>query len=86
MGIELVGPSHIPSKTSDLLNKFAGNGLSITYRFLRSPHLYSHKMVSIELVFKNSNSQDIADIKVGQKVIYKIQILNTCLIFYTSVI
>lgn len=68
MNLELVGPSYIPIKNYDLLNKFAGNGLSITYRFLRSPHLYSHKMVSIELIFKNSSPQDITDIKVSQKV------------------
>lgn len=64
---ELVGPSFIPMKKHELLNKINGHGLQIFYRFTRSPHLFSAKMVSIELTFKNDSNKDLESIHVGDK-------------------
>lgn len=59
---------YIPTHTHELLNKMNGNGLSVTGRFTRSPHLYSPKMVSVELSFTNHTAEEeIRDINVGRK-------------------
>uniref|UniRef100_A0A8W7PT60 AP-3 complex subunit beta n=1 Tax=Anopheles coluzzii TaxID=1518534 RepID=A0A8W7PT60_ANOCL len=66
-GIELVGPSFIPIKKHELLNKVNGFGLGIEYRFVRSPHLYSSRMVSVELTFTNHGNVELVDIEMGKK-------------------
>uniref|UniRef100_A0A182M0Q2 AP-3 complex subunit beta n=1 Tax=Anopheles culicifacies TaxID=139723 RepID=A0A182M0Q2_9DIPT len=66
-GIELVGPSFIPMKKHELLNKVNGFGLGIEYRFVRSPHLYSSRMVSVELTFTNHGNVELVDIEMGKK-------------------
>uniref|UniRef100_A0A182SNV4 AP-3 complex subunit beta C-terminal domain-containing protein n=1 Tax=Anopheles maculatus TaxID=74869 RepID=A0A182SNV4_9DIPT len=66
-GIELVGPSFIPMKKHELLNKVNGFGLGIEYRFVRSPHLYSSRMVSVELCFTNHGNVELLDIEMGKK-------------------
>uniref|UniRef100_A0A182QFB0 AP-3 complex subunit beta n=1 Tax=Anopheles farauti TaxID=69004 RepID=A0A182QFB0_9DIPT len=66
-GIELVGPSFISSKKRELLNKVNGFGLGIEYRFVRSPHLYSSRMVSIELTFTNHANVELLDIEMVKK-------------------
>lgn len=53
-----------PVKEFELLNKFTGKGLSATYRFTRSPNLYSSKMTTIELVFNNSSEKEIKGIHI----------------------
>ncbi|KAL1395446.1 hypothetical protein pipiens_011243 [Culex pipiens pipiens] len=65
--VDLVGPSFIPTKSSELLNKVNGYGLGITFRFTRAPHLYSAKMISIELTFTNHGNVELTDIQLGQK-------------------
>uniref|UniRef100_A0A1Q3FFZ8 AP-3 complex subunit beta n=1 Tax=Culex tarsalis TaxID=7177 RepID=A0A1Q3FFZ8_CULTA len=65
--VDLVGPSFIPNKTSELLNKVNGYGLGIMFRFTRAPHLYSAKMISIELTFTNHGNVELTDIQLGQK-------------------
>jgi AP-3 complex subunit beta len=65
--IETVGPSYIATDTSELLNKVNGYGLGITYKFTRSPHLYSSSMVSIELHFTNHSNVELTDIQIGMK-------------------
>ncbi|KAJ4433931.1 hypothetical protein ANN_16250 [Periplaneta americana] len=65
--IQPASPSFIPLKTTELLNKISGRGLSVLSRFTRSPHLFSPAMVSIELTFTNLGTEDLADIKVSQK-------------------
>ncbi|XP_035780823.1 AP-3 complex subunit beta-2-like [Anopheles albimanus] len=65
--VELVGPSFIPSKKRELLNKVNGFGLGIEYRFVRAPHLYSSRMVSVELAFTNYGNVELEDIEVGKK-------------------
>lgn len=63
---ELVGPSFIPSK-QELLNKINGHGLQVNYRFTRGPHLYSAKMVSIELTLKNESQKELENIRISNK-------------------
>lgn len=65
--IELVGPSHIEFKHRELLNKLSGHGLQVSYRFTRSPHLYSAAMVSIELQFVNLTNDEITNIHLSQQ-------------------
>lgn len=64
---ELVGPSYIPLAKNELLNKINGHGLQIHYRFTRSPHLFSGRMVSIELTLKNDSTKELESIRVGDK-------------------
>jgi len=40
----------------------------VLYRFTRSPHLFSPAMVSVELTFTNLGSEELMDVRVGQKV------------------
>lgn len=65
--IQPASASFIPMKTTEILNRVSGGGLSILSRFTRSPHLFSPSMVSIELTFTNVGSSELADIRVGQK-------------------
>ena len=65
--IDLVGPSYISYNHKELLNKLSGHGLQVSYRYNRSPHLYSSAMVSIELQFINQSSEEISNIQMGQK-------------------
>ncbi|XP_044727843.1 AP-3 complex subunit beta-2 [Chrysoperla carnea] len=65
--IQTVAPKCVPQTTHELLNRIKGNGLSVTYRFTRSPHLFSPQMASVELIFTNGSNQEITDIHVGQK-------------------
>uniref|UniRef100_A0A1I8Q589 AP-3 complex subunit beta n=1 Tax=Stomoxys calcitrans TaxID=35570 RepID=A0A1I8Q589_STOCA len=65
--LELVGPSYISYTHKELLNKLSGNGLQVSYRYTRSPHLYSSSMVSIELQFINQSTDEISNIQMGQK-------------------
>ncbi|XP_071449577.1 AP-3 complex subunit beta-1 [Hetaerina americana] len=65
--IQVASPSYIPLAQNELLNKISGRGLHVTYRFTRSPHLFSPLMASVELIFTNVSGEGIEDIKVGQK-------------------
>ncbi|XP_075154843.1 adaptor related protein complex 3 subunit ruby [Haematobia irritans] len=65
--LELVGPSYISYSHKELLNKLSGHGLQVSYRYTRSPHLYSSSMVSVELQFVNQSSDEISNIQMGQK-------------------
>ncbi|KAL0271642.1 UNVERIFIED_CONTAM: hypothetical protein PYX00_008670 [Menopon gallinae] len=67
MTVQPTGPSFIPYKAIDLVNKLSGGGLSIQYRYTRSPHLYSPKMISVELIFTNHGPDDVKEIKMGSK-------------------
>lgn len=64
---ELVGPVHVSLDKRELLNKINSYGLQITYRFTRAPHLYSAKMVSIELTFRNESNSDLENINLSNK-------------------
>lgn len=62
-----VSACFIPQNTVEILNRIAGGGLTISYRFTRSPHLYSPAMTTVELLFSNVGSADITEIKLEQK-------------------
>ncbi|XP_042902045.1 AP-3 complex subunit beta-2 [Parasteatoda tepidariorum] len=72
--IKTISATYTPVKAHELLNKFTGNGLSLTYRFTRSPNLYSAKMTTIELVLKNESGVDIKGIVVPTKKIGNIEV------------
>lgn len=65
--VQLVSPVYIPVKTTELLNKITGGGLSVSARFTRAPHLYSPAMATLQLVFTNHSNSPMTDIKVGSK-------------------
>lgn len=64
---ELVGSVHVTMNKRELLNKINGQGLQVNYRFTRAPHLYSAKMVSIELTFHNDSNNDLENINLSDK-------------------
>lgn len=63
-----MGPSCVPPRTYELLSKIAGRGLVVRYGFARAPHLYSSKMVSLQLFFDNQGSEDLTDVIADKKV------------------
>jgi AP-3 complex subunit beta len=65
--IELVASSFTSTKALELLNKVNGYGLGITYKYTRSPHLFSSTMVSIELQLTNHGNIELTDIQCGSK-------------------
>lgn len=65
--IELVGSSNMSTKSLELLNKVNGYGLGITYKYMRSPHLFSANMVSIELQITNHGNVELTDIQCSAK-------------------
>lgn len=66
--IDLVSATFVPSEQHELLNKASCYGLEATYRFSRSPNLFSQKMTSMEVVFTNHNpNADVTNIQVGQQ-------------------
>lgn len=65
--VQSASPSFIPMKTSELLNKISGQGLTVSSRFTRSPHLFSPNMVSIELLFTNLGTDELKDIRLSHK-------------------
>lgn len=68
--IDLVSAKFVPIEQHELLNKASCYGLEATYRFTRSPNLFSPKMTSIEVVFSNHNSNtEVGNIQVGQKLL-----------------
>jgi len=51
----------------ELLDKVTTGGLRVRYRFTRHPHLYSPRMVTVELTFTNHSSEPVSVIKLGSK-------------------
>ncbi|XP_053385509.1 AP-3 complex subunit beta-2-like isoform X2 [Mercenaria mercenaria] len=64
---QMFAPVQVQSKSRELLNKMAGDGLSVTYKFTRTISIFSPKMVSIELSFTNGSDKTLSGIKIGQK-------------------
>nr|CAH7761482.1 unnamed protein product [Callosobruchus chinensis] len=65
--VQVVQPTFTHTKPIELLNRMSGRGMSVTYRFTRSPHLYSPSMTNINLSFTNHTDEDITDIRLGRK-------------------
>jgi AP-3 complex subunit beta len=74
--VELVGPSFVAAEKLELLNKVNGYGMSVTYKYTRSPHLFSANMVSMELCFTNHGNIDLTDIHIGAKQLASGMFLN----------
>ncbi|KAK5639081.1 hypothetical protein RI129_011573 [Pyrocoelia pectoralis] len=68
--IQTLPPKYVSSKEFELLNKINGRGLSIMYRYMRTPHLFSPQMVNIGLVFANNTNADISTIRLGKKTLF----------------
>ncbi|XP_050314000.1 AP-3 complex subunit beta-2 [Anthonomus grandis grandis] len=65
--LEETEPPYPSTKPKELLSKINGKGLSATYRFTRSQHLYSPSMININIMFTNSTSETVTDIRIGKK-------------------
>lgn len=63
-----VAPSFTPGKSFELLHRMTGKGLSATYKFTRSPCIYSTTMVSVEVVLTNTTDTPISNIHIGEQV------------------
>ncbi len=50
---ETASAQFIPTRIYELFNRVSGQGLRISYRFTRSPSVFSNKMCTIELQFEN---------------------------------
>nr|XP_022915236.1 AP-3 complex subunit beta-2 isoform X1 [Onthophagus taurus] len=64
-----ISPKYYPTNTFEILDKISGRGLHITYKFSRSPHVYSPQMVNLILVFTNTLNEDITNIHIDQKLV-----------------
>lgn len=79
---QIINPNFISNENIELLNRITGNGLQITYKYTRTPHLFSNNLVNIALTFYNSNNEVINDIRIGQKVSY-LTLEYFCSLFYS---
>ena len=64
---DIIYPVVIPSKKYELLNRISGQGLQIHHKFTRRSHIYSKKMLAIELEFTNTTDTTINGISIGAK-------------------
>jgi hypothetical protein len=59
--------SHMSKKEYELINKIFGNGLQIQYRFTRSPHSTSNKMITVELTYTNVSNGDFVSVSIANR-------------------
>ncbi|KAL1233235.1 AP-3 complex subunit [Trichinella pseudospiralis] len=57
-----VGASFISEQSREVLNKVAGHGVSVSYRFTRMPNLFSSTMCTVELSLHNQGTTTIEKI------------------------
>ncbi|BES88073.1 AP-3 complex subunit [Nesidiocoris tenuis] len=60
--IQPVGPSYVPLKYNEIVSRIVGRGMSVNARFTRQAHLFSPKMLKIELKFTNHLEESFDDI------------------------
>ncbi|KAH6936775.1 hypothetical protein HPB50_021518 [Hyalomma asiaticum] len=60
-------PAYVPSEWRELLNKVSGAGLVISYRFTRTPHLFSPKMASVEVTLANHGDEDLPGVHISDR-------------------
>uniref|UniRef100_A0A146LRT5 AP-3 complex subunit beta n=1 Tax=Lygus hesperus TaxID=30085 RepID=A0A146LRT5_LYGHE len=60
-----VGPSATSSKYFEVLSKIVGRGMNVEGRFTRQPHLFSPKMLNVELKFTNHSNEPFEDISMS---------------------
>ena len=66
--LQILSTSFSPQTQHELLNKFAGAGLTVTYRFTRTVSIFSPKMISVELVFTNQSDEAVSAVQITDKV------------------
>ena len=59
--------NYASKKDYELINKIFGNGLQIQYRFSRTPHPASNKMIAIELICTNVSNGDFVSVSITNK-------------------
>ncbi|XP_064481144.1 AP-3 complex subunit beta-2-like [Ornithodoros turicata] len=57
-------PAFVPLECQELLNKVAGKGLSLHFRYSRTPSMFSPRFTSLELTFCNHSSEELGDIHI----------------------
>ncbi|KRY50475.1 AP-3 complex subunit beta-2, partial [Trichinella britovi] len=57
-----VGASFISEQSREVLNKVAGHGVSVSYRFTRMPNLFSSTMCTVELSLHNQGTTTVEKI------------------------
>ncbi|KPJ04474.1 AP-3 complex subunit beta-2 [Papilio xuthus] len=62
-----VGPSVVPTSSAELLSRVVCSGLGARRRWTRAPHLFSHKMCSLEIIFTNHNNTEVNNIRINKK-------------------
>ncbi|XP_013140343.1 PREDICTED: AP-3 complex subunit beta-1 [Papilio polytes] len=62
-----VGPSLVSTSSAELLSRVVCSGLGARRRWSRAPHLFSHKMCSLELTFTNYNNTEVNNIRINKK-------------------
>ena len=61
-------PSFSAARSHELLHRMTGQGLGATYKFTRSPCIYSSTMISVELTLNNTTEAPVTNIHVGEQV------------------
>lgn len=51
----------------ELLNRITGDGLNVQYRFTRTLSAFSPKFTSVELLFNNTLSKNLENIRIKDK-------------------
>lgn len=57
-------PASVAAEPRELLSRASGNGLSVHYRYSRTPSIYSPRMTSLELTFHNHGPEELREIHV----------------------
>lgn len=60
-------PAYVPTEQKELLNKLSGSGLSVTYRFSRTPNIFSPRMTSIELTLTNHGDKELVELHIPDR-------------------
>ncbi|CAN8027190.1 unnamed protein product [Ixodes persulcatus] len=67
-------PAYVSHERKELLNKLSGSGLSVSYRFSRSPNIFSPRMTSIELVLTNHGDKELQELYVPDRKFGQVEI------------
>ncbi|PZC70357.1 hypothetical protein B5X24_HaOG202595 [Helicoverpa armigera] len=62
-----VGPSHINTTPTEVLGRVRWGGTVLALRWSRAPHLYSHTMCAIDLIFTNHSANEVTNIRLHKK-------------------
>ncbi|XP_063894842.1 AP-3 complex subunit beta-2 [Helicoverpa armigera] len=62
-----VGPSHINTTPTEVLGRVRWAGTVLALRWSRAPHLYSHTMCAIDLIFTNHSANEVTNIRLHKK-------------------